>query len=580
MLYKFEKQEYKVVSYKDYCEFDPMVETQSFDNPFFFNIEKIRKSNHEYEYLETKYGEELFVKNYGNLLTDCSFAHLKMTVSKNDEKVKLVTKLFSKSRIKGARPFNKETKIFYLTFDLKHNNLYFGVITDQHKKNKKYYQCYKNNWYTNPLKRFLELTKSYLKLFRKDNFEIMEQDGFELAKCIDLFLENIPSECNPKLNKEEQLYHKFLNLNKIKLPNNWNKFTRLYPQVTKKLYKKNKYKFVDAYMELHNLKGDKIKRVLHTIESTHGIHLLKFGIYLFGEDLILSQSDEFIKSVIESGANPQYDGTFNIATHIQQLNLNDFTKTEKKYAFEIFKLILNRKINFNSFIDHIQYKERLKLFDPKLWKSKNYFEFMNEHYEWSELIKSYKSSEYTRHYNDKFKLVIEEPIDDYYPILLTTTKEYNFESIMQSNCVRTYDEKPESVIISVRHKDINSEDRATIEYKIIDDHNSISLIRVQSLGKFNKLLDNEWKPILEILDTRIKFCTENVIFQLPNVDIKYKNNIISTKVVFKEVGEIPITYPNQRNPIMLKRLMFENNIDREEQKETRIINLYDVNIPF
>jgi len=560
MLFKIEKQEYKVELYKDYCDYFPTTETKSYDTPFFFNVEEVYKVYDEYQLLETKYCEQEYVKNYGNLLAECSLRHLKVYVKKEDDKIKLVTKYFSKTRMKGRRPFNKHTKIFYLSYDLKHNNLYIGTIDDSHRKGKKYYRTHKNDFFVKPLKTWLESTKSYLKIFKTNNFEEMEKDGFDLAKCIDIFLENIPGTDDNTLSKEDILYKKFLELNNVKLPNNWNKFSRSFPQISKKIYKKNKHKFVDSYMELHNLRGDKIKRILHIVDSTDGITYLKFALYFFGDDFMLSQSDEFIKSVIESKS---YSGV--VPTDpIHRRSSDGYTKNEKKNAFEIFKLILNHKINFLSYVDHIQFKEQLKVFEPKQWKSKNYFEFMNEHYDWSEKIKNFNKSHYTRFYNDKFKLIMEEPIEDYYPILLTTTKEYNFESMVQSNCVRTYDNKPESVIFSLRHKEIDGGRRATIEYRIVEIDDRINLTRVQTLGKFNERLSDEWKPILQQFDERIKFCCDNEIFQLPNVQIKYNNTIIDTKIMFKDVKSDPslhIFYGVKRDKLNLKQLVFENTIE-------------------
>jgi hypothetical protein len=549
MIYKFEKEEYKVMFYKDYCSYNPSVEPEPIlsSTPFFFNVDK---HHSEFEFLHTEYGEDIYVKNYGNLFAQCELNHLKITITKSDDKLKIVTKLFNKCRNVGKRPFRKLTRIMYLTYDLKYHNLYFGSISDYHKKDKKSFSGYKNNWFQKPLKTFLECTKSYLKAFKTNNFEVMENDGVELAKCLDIYLDNIPGAYDAKLYKEDVLYKKFLDSNKIKLPNNWNNFSRSFPQVTKKLYKKNKYKFVDAYMELHKLKGDKIKRVLHIVESTDGINYLKFALNFFGDDFILSQPDEFIQSVIESKS---YSGV--IPPDTLNETSDGYTKNERNNAFELFKLVLNNKINFMSYIDHIHYREQMKTFEPKLWKSKNYFDFMNEHYEWSEKVANFNRKEYTRYYNDEFKSIMEQPIGDYYPILLSTTKEYNFESITQSNCVRNYDSKPDSIIFSVRHNDYESGERATIEYRIINVDGVFKLNRVQSLGKHNKQLESEWNSVLKVLDDRVMFCLDNEIFKLPMVDIKDKNKVITTKIV------VDNTTPQIENKPIYKRLIFENTPD-------------------
>jgi hypothetical protein len=85
----------------------------------------------------------------------------------------------------------------------------------------------------------------------------------------------------------------------------------------------------------------------------------------------------------------------------------------------------------------------------------------------------------------------------------------------------------------------------------------INLIRVQTLGKFNERLSNEWTPILEKIDKKIKFCCDNELFTLPYVQIKYNNNIIDTKIIFKDVKEISsfVMDPSQK----VKQLVFEKN---------------------
>ena len=42
MIYKFEKEEYKVMFYKDYCSYNPSVEPEPIlsSTPFFFNVDK------------------------------------------------------------------------------------------------------------------------------------------------------------------------------------------------------------------------------------------------------------------------------------------------------------------------------------------------------------------------------------------------------------------------------------------------------------------------------------------------------------------------------------------------------------
>lgn len=110
----------------------------------------------------------------------------------------------------------------------------------------------------------------------------------------------------------------------------------------------------------------------------------------------------------------------------------------------------------------------------------------------------------------------------------------------------------------------------TIEYRIVEIDDRINLTRVQTLGKFNERLSDEWKPILQQLDERIRLCCDNKIFQLPNVQIKYNSTIIDTKIIFKDVKSEPSLYTFygvKRDKLNLKQLVFENTIEENVNYE-------------
>jgi hypothetical protein len=143
------------------------------------------------------------------------------------------------------------------------------------------------------------------------------------------------------------------------------------------------------------------------------------------------------------------------------------------------------------------------------------------------------------------------------------------ESFLQNNCVRTYTDKPSSFIISVRKGDTDNKERATIEYQLQNVGKTIVgnevyedylvFNRVQSLGKFNKKLGEEWNEVLEILDEKIKSSLEKGIFKLPEVEIKYGNKTYVTDLIFADRKEYYF-HPNQGTDFfMQKRLVFGND---------------------
>ena len=119
----------------------------------------------------------------------------------------------------------------------------------------------------------------------------------------------------------------------------------------------------------------------------------------------------------------------------------------------------------------------------------------------------------TRFYGKDFKNNVSESITDlvgveYYPNVLFTSEEYNEESQTQKNCVRTYIEFPNNIIISLRVGNKESKIRATLEYRFIGD----TVKRVQSMGSKNSQLSTMWEIPLEILDGKlvhyivVKYC--------------------------------------------------------------------------
>jgi hypothetical protein len=150
--------------------------------------------------------------------------------------------------------------------------------------------------------------------------------------------------------------------------------------------------------------------------------------------------------------------------------------------------------------------------EPVKWKSKTHDEFSQEHYDWSEKYNHYTNGDFTRIYNPKFVKKVNEMIltkdGPYFPEVLLTSKRYNDESFFQSNCVKTYIKRTNSLLISVRRGKGDTEERASIEYEIIpfDTCNGIcfDLKRVQTLGKHNNRLDDSWDDVLFKLDMKIE----------------------------------------------------------------------------
>jgi len=560
-LYEFKISSYHTLLYKDYCEIteEELLGNHNSDtpeNPFLFGTKLLNRK--EFEYDKTFLDEKTFVENYKNICAQLFFNRLILNLEKKDDKVSVKLFSYNKSRQVGKKYFKKNTNCHFLTYNIKQNCLYSGSVTNYHLKKKCRKLVTKNNWFAKQINSFIQTWITYTRGMKLNDFEKIEQTGKEINEIIRLFLVNIPGVDLSIKDFDDIIYKKYLDGIGVKTPNNWKSFNRSFPQVTKKIFEKNKYKFVDAYMSLNNLFGDKIKRVLHNVSSTEGLETLKFGLEFFGKDFILSKPDELLKEMIESRV--VFYVNWQETANQERYNLIDFTKTEIKNCFEIFRLVIAGEININSFLDHISYKQRLKNIEPVSWKANNYEQFSDEHYIWSEKVGSLTSADYRRIYDNNFKEYIETPIDDYYPILLSDSREYNMESFNQSNCVRTYVDKPSSIIISLRKGSVNSKNRATLEYKIFDENNEIKFERVQSLGQFNKSLDETWKKVLIELDTKLFYSLQNNLFKLPEIEIRYAGKTYISHLIFVQDNYQPVLYNGTFSKLAnRKKLIFDNN---------------------
>ena len=88
-------------------------------------------------------------------------------------------------------------------------------------------------------------------------------------------------------------------------------------------------------------------------------------------------------------------------------------------------------------------------------------------------------------------------------------------------------EKTESIIISLREGSPESKERATLEYYM----SNVGLKRIQSRGRFNRILEKQWDVPIEVLDNRVEILYKNKKIDIPKYKKEYKNGkeiIVST----------------------------------------------------
>lgn len=445
--------------------------------------------------------KEEFEKNFGNPLCDVSVYRSTLVVEENEDKICLKVFYCGKNRRAGEVFYRKSTRLNYITFNKKTNIFTVGKNTEYHKKRGKGKSTVvrRNSF---PISLITEGYSSFMNGL--DNGKTIES---EVLNGINVFLSEIGAELIETLNKLPlSLFGCLLDKQGIKKPDNWRGYYEVYPKPTKKDYNKNGFKMVDTYMKLHDVSSEKIKKVLHKIQNPC-FTSIKNLISVFGKDFILQKPEKELSIIFNT-------------TSDESPFITEFTRSFKKRdLFSCYQIYLLSKIDPNlsvhTFYDHIRFFNTLSRYEPVRWNSKTLKEFNAEHILWSDKADFYTTGRYSRQYSNEFVERVSKPIITsdritFNPLVLQSSEDYVNESVHQSNCVRTYQNRPSSLIISLRKED---GERASIEYRPsigMNDNQPVIFKRVQTLGRFNGQLDDTWDNAISILDNRLKRISNEV----------------------------------------------------------------------
>ena len=533
-LYKFVLNKYFTTVYKNTVKL-PVPVAKISDKDVIFSLDELHPQDYYYrtitkwEQSHTSETKEDYLENYGNKLSSIYHRRFMVVVEKNDDKVSL--KLFHYERLRkvGTPYFKISTSVNFLTYNFKTNSLYDGFMNNYHKKRKFVKRVRRTPLYTNPIGNFKTKLEQHLPFYGAMSQEWVEERNKTIDDVISAFIKSIPSlENYPySIYGDYAIVKMILDRRSVKLPDNWKNLITCYPQPKAVHLKKNKMKYVDALMMINTLNGDKVRKVIHKLQSFNPYNFHS-SCSFFGKDFILSQTETDIQKIFEYGTALSFDSDSKKFSG---------TKTEIKKLYQVLKLLLDGVINHHTFFDHINFYNRLKFLEPVKWNSSDYKSFINEHLEWTELLDFYTKGDYRRIYDQRFVEKVEKPIllngIEYFPLILKTSKQYNDESLQQSNCVKGYVGRASSLIISLRKNSIDSTERATIEFLISKTKESLLYWRIQTLGRFNKQLDSEWDEVLERLDTRLDNLSMSMKdIEDPSVLVRFGHKFFEAKGIF------------------------------------------------
>lgn len=462
----------------------------------------IKSSKHPYFQMDSiRTDEETFVKNFANPLYSVLKEYLMVVIERCGDKISLKMFFGFKRRTVGKTWFKTSKNCKFLVVNLNKGNFYNGAILEYQKKKKNSKRIQQNFFLNSPVASFEISLKNYLSRFLKSENESKSKS------ILQIFFSLIDGEKNfNELTFDERLFKFYLDKKKIKYPNNFRIFINsLNDKLIKKILAKNDNKLVESVMKRNDLIGKKLKSEIHRATDFNLQNYTTFR-KLFGDDW-LNQEDGVISKILSSRTI-----NLNFSNETFESFKKHATKEEVKRLYSLFKqCYVHQNLDPWTLSDHVRFYVQLKNYGEniKLMSSdKDYELFRNEHLDWTEKLDFYRKGIYYRIYPKHINDVC-EPYEVsgsiYFPVVLNDSRNYNSESLTQSNCVKSYIGKVSSIIVSLRNGGLESDERATIEYRIVFLKNSekIKVERIQTLGKYNSTLDESWSGPIRILDGRL-----------------------------------------------------------------------------
>lgn len=522
VLFKKEFVSYETIEHESYSEF-PYVKRMIQSQTLNFELEdgpEPTKKHPLFIYKKTNKTEEEFVTRFADQLYSVTRNNVTIVVERDGDKVAIKLFWSYKHRRPGVVWFKTIKHVEFISVNTKTGDVYVGGIDNYHLKRKSKKRINRNYFIGEPLN---NLSLSIRNCIRRVDSNL---DVDCTQEALEVFIQTIdPIDNFGVLTNNQRLFKFYLNKRGVKFPNNFHIYTNEWfgPEI-KKILKKTDNRMVDAVMVRNELSGKQIKKALHNCEGLN-LPMLTLARNMFNDDWV-NQDYELILGCLNS----------NINYYPLPVDFKEFvTNEELKRVFKLFRhVVIHGTLDAHTFYDHMRFYCDLKLYEPNIkWMSSDddKSDFRGEHLDWVDKIQSYREGTYYRKYPDYSYQVISESIEHggevYYPVLLDNSKSYNQESAIQSNCVKTYIGKCGSMIVSLRQGGVDSDVRATVEYKLSQAlvSKTIYVDRVQSLGRFNKKLTEEWDDVLFKLDGRMLYYVKDEKFDTVKIKKVHKSGL-------------------------------------------------------
>jgi len=509
--------------FKNYCPIEPI---DNFDN-FFDNF--ITKKNLKYFDDYQSFDEADYEKNYGNLMAELHFQRKRIYVEEGEDSISLKSQSYVRYRILSNRYFVVRKQTNFLTFNFKTKLFYLGTFNGKNKK--KIGTSMKVNPTSNNMYNIIYALKIH------ETIDAQSYLYFFLGKIWEKLELKNPQ--NFKTNSAFSFYSltKYL-IQGVKLPNEWIKLSGTFVSI--KDLRKNNMNLVDTFMSLLKIKGSKAKKILNEVKCLE-FERMVYLYRILGIDRFNKLDVKIFEETLKRQLKPEDIDSPSDCYHLTQPHQDNYlfkglelTDKEKDRIVLLCENMDNYL--FSTLCEHINFKRKLKKLGENVkMKFNSIHEFNAEHEEWSRLIQSYRTGEIERFYGDIDSL--ESPIphqgEIYYPVLLKTSWDYEKESQHQKNCVRTYVERADSIIFSIRKDSKDGEDRITVEYQFRSDE----VLNVQERAKYNYQPSLEFSEVANIQLANINLLYKLKTLKLPTMVKKYRNGKVIEQVSAFQIAE-------------------------------------------
>tara|TARA_R110001606_G_scaffold393640_1_gene563732 strand:+ start:233 stop:1936 length:1704 start_codon:yes stop_codon:yes gene_type:complete len=436
-----------------------------------------------------------------------------------------ISKYFTvKGRKCGAKYFWKTRMVVHVTFDLINNNVYKTTTHYVGRKKsttvlKNPFKYWKRDDFNLPEIIFdLDLSQTtVMNNLNKfvDNpkyWDKRDKISVELYKCHKSLIKELAGKdlnLLIRLGKNKTILETasiwFTKVRGIKTPDKWlHYFTKNYPGI--KPLRKRDNNLIQTILKEEGIYSKYAIKLLNTNKDIK-IASYQMMLEVLGIQLVQELKPELLSENYNLG---------------WQLNL-ELTLEEKRNFISILNSLLDPNVECppvdmvvgDIISDHLgRLKHRLIVegLNPKL-KARDYYEFVDEHHEWTNLVDEINNSTTITHiYGKDFLNHIQQPItignQTMTPVVLRDTYEYRNESNVQHNCVKSYIEYKDTCVISLRDKKDN---RITNEF--IPHGDGKIMTNIQSRGRFNSQVTEDLQPFVNLLNLKMKESSKEKIYK-------------------------------------------------------------------